>query len=309
MTLTKVLVNLPDGKLTDILHKKIVLLAAAGNVRFELFSCCYSGALRNSYFFDKKGEKRGIEGFLGQREALLAEVANKLTQQGFEASYDVCWHKDQAEGVIRQALRLEVDMLLSTMGQCDLGRYLLRQGDWQLIAECPVPLLLVRDQPWAEHPRIMAAVDPFHNCDDPAALDNVIIQQARDVSAHLSGELHLVHSFEPLPQYAIFDEHATPDYETLQAETITRKTEAMQALVQEKNLTGVLMHLEAGEVHEVVPQVCQQEEINMLVIGSIARGPLGRLLIGSSIERIINNIACDVLLVKEPDFISPVAEN
>ena len=80
-------------------------------------------------------------------------------------------------------------------------------------------------------------------------------------------------------------------------------------MMEDKALASGILHLEDGEVHKVIPDMVQREHIDLLVMGSIARGFLDRFLIGSSVERIADHVNCDILLVKPPGFISPVTEN
>ena len=47
-----------------------------------------------------------------------------------------------------------------------LGHFLFAQSDWQLIRECPVPLLLVKQHSWSDGGHVAATVDPFHECDE-----------------------------------------------------------------------------------------------------------------------------------------------
>jgi nucleotide-binding universal stress UspA family protein len=41
---------------------------------------------------------------------------------------------------------------------------------------------------------------------------------------------------------------------------------------------------------------------DIVVMGSISRSGLERLVIGSTAERVLEPLPCDVLLVKSPDF-------
>lgn len=313
MKKTKILVHLNLSRMSDVLIKKLKQLIQQENVVVELFSCCYNSALHRSYLFDEKAEKHGVAGFLHQEEIKLIELAEMLESDSGnldgKVSYDVAWHRNTAEGVIRKAIRYQADLVISAIGTHPQGHYLFRQGDWQLMAECPVPLLLIRGEAWPTHLRIAALVDPFHESDAPKALDHEILQNACLWGDLLLGELHVAHSFNTIPQSAIFDEHLTMDYAALHDKAKAQHTSVLQSLVDEEGLTSAILHLEEGEVHKVIPEMVQREHIDLLVMGSTARGFLDRFLIGSSVERIIDHVSCDILLVKPPGFISPVTEN
>ncbi len=314
MKKTKILVHLDISQMNDVLMKKLKQITQQENVKVELFACCYNSSLHRSYLFDEKAEKHAIAGFLHGKEKALIKLAEQLEASGGEVagevSYDVAWHRNAAEGIVRKAIRYQADMVISVIGKHPQGHYLFRQGDWQLIAQCPVPLLLMRGQDWSAHPRVAALVDPFHESDKPKALDHEILESACLLVDLLVGELHVAHSFTSIPQSAIFDEHLTLDYTALHKKVKKQHTTALKSLMEDnKALASGILHLEDGEVHKVIPEMVQREHIDLLVMGSIARGFLDRFLIGSSVERIVDHVNCDILLVKQPGFISPVTEN
>ncbi len=304
MKTERVLVHIDTVQVSDTLIQKIMMLAQKEGTSIELFSCCYNQSLHRSYLFDDEAEKHAIAGYLHQAEAKLIHLAEQLEAQGGQVSYDVTWNRNVAEGLIRKALRYRADVVVFPIGRHSHGHYLFRQGDWQLIAECPTPLLLMREQQWAVHPRIAALVDPFHHCDEPQQLDNQVLEGSRALSELLVAEQHVVHSFTTIPQAAIFDEHLTVDYAAMHEKVKQQHTEVLQAMVGSE----AILHLEQGDVHAVIPAFAKRESIDLLVMGSIARGLLDRFLVGSSVERIVDHVECDFLLVKQPGFVSPVTE-
>ncbi|SIS59610.1 universal stress protein [Neptunomonas antarctica] len=308
MKILRVLVHIDSDQVSDALMEKIRILAKQNEISIELFRCCYNDSLHRSYMFDTELEKHAKAGYLHQKERELIRIAEQLERQGLSVGYDVTWNKNAAEGVIKKALRFRADMVIASVGKHPLGYYIFRQGDWQLIAQCPVPLLLVKDTAWSAHPRIAAMVDPFHQCDEPNKLDHEILMTSNSIANLLLGELHVVHSFSSIPQVAIFDEHLTMDYATLHQKVKTRHTEVLQALVEGEALASAILNLEEGEIHEVIPALVKRENINILIMGSIARGVVERFLIGSSVERVLDKVDCDVLLIKQPGFVSPVTE-
>ncbi|BBB30167.1 universal stress protein [Neptunomonas japonica] len=304
MKTERVLVHIDTAQVSDTLMQKIMILAQKKGTMIELFSCCYNQSLHRSYLFDDEAEKHAVAGYLHQAEAKLIRLAEQLEAQGGQVSYDVTWNRNVAEGLIRKALRYRADIVVFPIGRHSHGHYLFRQGDWQLIAQCPTPLLLIRDQQWAVHPRVAALVDPFHQCEEPQKLDNQVLKNSQVLSRLLVAEQHVVHSFATIPQAAIFDEHLTIDYAAMHEKVKQQHTDVLQAMVSK----DVILHLEQGDVHAVIPALVKRENIDLLVMGSISRGFLDRFLVGSSVERIVGHVDCDFLLVKQPGFVSPITE-
>lgn len=308
MSYQKVLINLSAGDFPESLVEKMKMLSATTDTQFELFCSCYNSPLHLSNILDKEAEKHAIASYMQERESYLIAIADRLEGEGLTVSYDVCWNSNQSEGVIRRALRYQADLILSVMGKHDLGHYLLRQGDWQLISDSPVPVMLVRQQSWPAHPRVIAAVDPFHDCEEPDLIDQVVLDNASILGQQTEAELHIAHTYSAIPHSAIFDEHLTADYEALKAKVKSDHETAMKDFIQRFGLEDVLFHLEEGEVHSALSSICNRESASVLVMGSISRSFFERLLLGSSVERVIDKVESDILLVKQPGFVSPIAE-
>lgn len=298
MQIRKVLVHLDPEDISDSFTAKLLLLASAG-VEIALFACCYSRPLRNSYLLDKDAEQAAIASYMKKRENDLAKFAKQLGETGASVSYDLCWDSELADRVVKQAEHHAADLILAPKSNHYLGEYLLNQGDWRLISNTSVPLMLVGAESWSAHPRVAAAVEPFLECNSPAQLDHLILDAAKSMVDLLIGELHVIHSFNAIPQSAIFDEHLTTDYDGLRLKVREQHTEALQQLVDEERVNSAVIHLEEGDVHTKLPEVVANEHIDVVVMGAVDHDFFDRLLTGSSIERVIDQITADLLIVPE----------
>jgi universal stress protein E len=54
---------------------------------------------------------------------------------------------------------------------------------------------------------------------------------------------------------------------------------------------------------ECLPRLAAEWHADIVVMGAIARSGLRRVLIGSTAERVLESLPCDVLVVKPPDFV------
>lgn len=306
--LTKILVNLEEHHHNEQAIAKAALLAERTGAHIELFCCCFNLSVRNAYLFDADARRDAQHGYLRQVETRLDEIARTLQGRGLAVGVDVAWDRHHAEGVIRKALRYEPDLLIHQVGQHSrLGHYLLAHRDWELLRECPVPLLLVKAHEWGESPRVAACVDPFHECDEPAALDRHILEQAAELVGVVQGELHAVHVFQTLPLAAIFDEHAVTDYSALHDKVARQHHASMRELVTPwLDAEGGRVHLLDGDTHVMLRRFAAEHDIDVMAMGTVARGVVDRLLLGSTIERVLDELECDVLVLKPPGFVTPV---
>ena len=53
-----------------------------------------------------------------------------------------------------------------------------------------------------------------------------------------------------------------------------------------------------GAASTVLPDYVVESGIDVMVLGAVARGALQRLLVGSTAERLLDRLPCDILVVK-----------
>jgi nucleotide-binding universal stress UspA family protein len=66
------------------------------------------------------------------------------------------------------------------------------------------------------------------------------------------------------------------------------------------------LHLVQGDAGDVISQVAEQERIDLIVMGTVARTGLEGYFIGNTAETVLQRVACSVLTVKPAGFVSPV---
>ncbi len=307
---TRLLVSLAvDEHRGELLQK---LRRLSGNEsEVELFSCVYSAGLAGSHLFDAESRQHAVQALLRKVEKGLMSHVDKLQQQGVKAGADVYWDRDSAEGLVRKVLRYQPDLVLhAPEAHANALQQLLSAPDWRLLRQCPAPLLLSKKPHWNDRPVIAAAIDPFHLDDEAARLDQRLLQHAAGLAQQLDGELHVLHVFNTLPHSAIFDEHLVVDYEALQKKVRLEHHARIDELIKPYGLSveDPCVHLLEGELHHLVPAWAEEKLVDVLVMGSLARGFIDRLLLGSSAERLMDRVSCDLLVLKPDSFHCPVTE-
>jgi nucleotide-binding universal stress UspA family protein len=65
-------------------------------------------------------------------------------------------------------------------------------------------------------------------------------------------------------------------------------------------------HLLSRHPVNAIPELAKKIRSDLVVMGAISRTGLRRLLIGNTAERIVDDLTCDVLVVKPRNFVSTV---
>jgi universal stress protein E len=146
---------------------RTIRLAERAHARVELLVCEFASYL--------SAEQAAIDRLVGERKHWLDELAKPLRERGIDASTDVRWDRPLDEAIVRKVIATTPDLVIEdTHYHSVLKRTLFSNTDWNLIRNCPAPLLLVKGRPTSASPDVLAAVDPFHEHDKPAALDREI---------------------------------------------------------------------------------------------------------------------------------------
>lgn len=285
---------------------KAALLAEQFNARLELFAC-ETNTSRELRLASHLRERPSAP-FVVNLKAMLETFATPLRARGLDVSTEAERSDPLHLAVTNRAGRAAADLVVKdTQHQSLAQRTVLTNTDWELIRACPVPLLLVKHRPWAYPPKVLAAIDPGHAHDKPAALDHRILRQASLVCRQLHAELHVVHAYisTGLVRAAAAALWAT----TMTAEELAKEEESKRreigALTSGYGVHSRNVHVQAGGPTEVLPRTAVRCQADIMVLGAIARSGLTRLFIGSTAEVLLDRLPCDALIVKPSNFAQP----
>jgi len=286
---------------------KAIQLASAFGTSLELF---HSITTRVYMGFDlgRKELEALKDAHLRQQRALLEALAERAREAGVRTSVSVEWDYPPHEAVMRQAIKCKADFIVA---ECHRGHriapLLLHVTDWELLRYSPVPVLLVKNRRPYARPVILAAVDPTHANAKPTRLDEEILAAAAAMEDAFKGELHVVHSFVPVPADVQPSELIAAD-STHRLETRARahaRTRLQNALGKVQ-VAHSRRHLLSAHPVNAIPLLARKIHSDIVVMGAISRTGLKRLLIGNTAERVIDELPCDVLVVKPQEFVTRV---
>jgi universal stress protein E len=150
-------------------------------------------------------------------------------------------------------------------------------------------------------PTILAAVDPGHAHSKPSALDQQILDFGVQIGAVLRGALHVVYAYppRPLPPTITFDvkhrKEILADYEREARQTFE------EAIVR-RAIPASYRHLVCGDPVAVIPATARKTRSAIVVMGAVSRSAMKRLFIGNTAESVMDQLRCDLLVVKPARF-------
>jgi len=176
--------------------------------------------------------------------------------------------------------------------------------DWQLLAECPAPLMLVQPDSASLPKHILAAVDPLDEHGKPHALNDKIVMTAASLASECGASLDMVNAFEYIPQGGEMEYAGWMPDLTLFGELRKVHAEGLYALGKQHGVPPSRMHVLDGEASNCIVEFAKARHVDLVVMGSIYRTGLRRLVLGSTAEGAFDTLPCDVLLIKPEGFAS-----
>ena len=273
----------------------------------ELFICDYDQYLSGERFFDSSSMEKARQSLIDTHKKRLEKLAQGIAADGISVFVDACWDHPLHDGIVRKVVRSAPDIVFKdTHYHAAIRRSIFSNTDWNLIRDCPAPLLLVKPQGFEEPLSIIAAVDPVHERDKPAELDRKILDTARTLSEQLGADLHVLHGFDPSPAYAVSADSmafpiSAPINEMMEALKTKHET-AVEELLADQNVPESRVHVLEGDTREVMIGLVEKLDADIVVMGAVARGALQRLVLGSTAEHVLDHVPCDLLIVKPAGF-------
>lgn len=289
---------------------KAVRLAKAFSARLELYICDNSPRLRSDHFYaaefsDVAADKARAEHF-GQLEMLAAAVR----KQGINVTTDVEFSGPLHAGIIQKVRAVRPDLVVKdTHYHGPVRRTLFTNTDWHLIRECPAPLLLTKPIVWRSLVRFVAAIDPSHESDKPAALDHEILLFTERLATGLGGDMRAVHVVDTMPIIANADAvartsgAATLDVSLLLAVRIAHQRVVDAVLAQHPNFGGQASVVDGAPV-EALPEFAIANGVDVMIMGAVSRGALRALVVGRTAEKVMDRLPCDLLVWKPSQLVA-----
>jgi universal stress protein E len=282
---------------------RAVWVAKLLDFELELLLCDPTvSALGDGFFVSNEAKEIGQKIRQAQEE-MIDELAEDARKEGVTVTTDVLQERPIADGVLARALDSNPRFVMKgTQYHSIAERAILVDTDWQLIRHCPYPLWLVKPGDFREKPVIIASVDPTHEHDKLAALDQAIIDAAKSIAGPIGGDVHLFHTYQRLIGIGSeVDKTFKPirlPIDEVDKRMKKEHREALDALAEKNGFDKKHTHQLPGRTRELLPTFARSKKADLVVMGGLARWGIKRMVIGSTTERVLDHLPCDVLIVR-----------
>jgi len=157
----------------------------------EVVAFCYT-SLRPLHV--KAAQKAGIKKrLIAQRKSEVQVHIDQFSQEGQKVKLIPVWEKDVAPWVIERCSR-PYEVVVKTGHRSESFAY--TSTDWQLLRECPRPVLIVAEKIWHKVKPVLASVDLASKMPEKIALNHAVITQAKAYAKALNTQLRIITAIE-----------------------------------------------------------------------------------------------------------------
>jgi len=197
--------------------------------------------------------------------------------KGAEVRYQmgISWASNWADAVVQEVERSGANLVLVPIYEDENGEHIITDQLWSLLRNIPVNLTLIhprKDLTREERKVIMAAV----KTQDPkfAERNEKTVNEAKALAKVYGAEVHLVNAYADQSQY--------PD---------------RAKIIRETGIPNERIHIMAGYIEDVLLTVSEKIGADLLMIAPAQRKGLASALRGSTLNKIIRRIDCDIMAI------------
>lgn len=315
-TCTKILVILntelieSSDPLDSALLKRAIAISTDTGCELELFHVAYDSGLEYQLFksgdeFDRLRQER-----LDRDATRLAEIAARLVQRGISVEHEVRWDYPRADAILRKIAQSQPDFVMKRQQEHGFLLGITTNTDWELARRASANLWLVHDGT----DRIDALVAAVGNTSgEPgqitSAIDRTLLTTAINVGKTCGARVLALNAYE-LPDVSNFVASAggtmmpvqsSRDQEETRSRIVARHTERVTALTDDVGIGEQDVYLREGHPASVIPEVAEEVGAGLIVMGANSIGRLERIVRPVTVEPVMANAGCDILIVRDED--------
>jgi universal stress protein E len=253
-----------------------VALTRAGKIagRNENFSIhVYEAIYVTEDNSDAEAQKRAE---VARHRAWLESLVAPLREQGLAVDIEVEWTASWRDAIAPAAQRSGANLIIKAANaRSGAQRRLLKTADWTLLRNAPCPVYLIKKDDVSTNIKVLMAVDISRDDDLHVKLNELVIGYGKALLVGADGS----------SSYAV---NAYPNSDRF----IYKDDLAAKTGVNPANA-----HTVEGPPETVIPEIAEQVEADIVIVGTAARDGIKAAVIGNTAEKILDGIQTNILTV------------
>ncbi|TQV87501.1 universal stress protein UspE [Aliikangiella coralliicola] len=293
-----ILVIVSGKRRNHIALSRAIQFAEFYDIKLNLLSWVYDPGTELSPLLPGSQKKLIKEQKLQERLDYLNELKANIESKGIPVTTQVKWHRKIQKAVIEACEETKPDLVVKRISESasSINPFTMPM-DWQLLRQCPAPILLVKDEQWKLTSPILAAVDAASEDPKEQSFNSQIVGYAKLLGRLTDAPIHAVSThITPMVDKAI----SIPgfDLEDLRTQVNSLNHEKLASLVTDFNVSSENQHVVEGLAEDRIPALAEEIDSQLVVMGTIGRSGIKGAFMGNTAERVLTHLQCEVLALK-----------
>lgn len=249
-------------------------------------------------------EAREIHATIGAaRQQFLNDLCASLQDtNSTQVTVSVRHERPAHEAILAEALDREPRFVVKgTEYHSPAERATFTYTDWLLLQNLAIPLWLVKQHEWKQRPVLVAAVDPMQAADEQGVPDQDIVDAGKSLAEKCGGSLLLLHTYQRLVEigrYAMFEVKPVKlPVDELDQKIRDLHRQKLDAFAKTNGIAADAVHQLPGRVSDILPGFARSHGADLVIMGALQRSNHKQRGLGSSAERVMDHLPCDILVV------------
>lgn len=248
-------------------------------------------------------------------KALLIDESQKWAEKLIAEYYlpadtplSICWCDHAYQAVYDNSEDYSFDLVIKSAAKHHsiLDRVMQHQ-DWNLLKQCPAPVLLVKNKSSWDARNILAAIDATSLDEAHKAINDHIFEYSELLNKDRLYDVHLVNSY-PIMSLTLASLPDTPIPEDLQQYVTEQHVDACEVIANKFNIPEEFIHVREGEPEEVITDIAKEIDADVILIGILPEEDMQSIILGSTVEHVLDSARSDILAIKPLDGVMELEE-
>ncbi len=230
---------------------------------------------------------------LADRERQVQAQIDRYIRPGQKVGLKIAWEKDLESWVSKQCAGDRYSGVIKTGNRSESLVH--TSTDWQLLRNCPVPVLLIAEKKWQKGKPVLVTLDLSTKVASKKKLNEKLLGYGAGLANALDVPLKILCAIE-IP--TLLQDLDLVDPIAYENEAREQMAPYIAKLADKFDVPERDFHLKRGPVQKVITSYAAKIKAQIVVLGTVGRkGVKGRLL-GNTAEKVLRHLKTDVLALK-----------
>lgn len=230
---------------------------------------------------------------IADREHEVQSRIDRHLHDGQPVKLRVIWEKDVAKWVTRHCKHGAYELVVKTRRRSETLVH--TSSDWQLLRECPAPLLIVAEDKWPRTKPVLASLDLSTRIGAKKKLNEKILAKAIELAGLMDTTVYIICAIE-IP--TLLSDLDLVDPRNYVADAKAAMAPNVKALAKKFGIAEKDFHIKRGPVDRVIASEAASKRAQIVVMGTVGRKGVKARLLGNTAERVLRHLKTDVLALK-----------